>query len=400
MIRSTKTSTKFSNKEKKNELNSFIDEYRNVVSQFVDLLWNEPKIPSLLPKELTSQVDTWLSARMLQCAGKQASAIVRGTQKKQKQRLYIIDKLNSEGQFKKARRLQRIYDEASVSKPNISQVEPELDSRFVKIDLENETSFDGWITLTSIGNKLKIVLPFKKTKHFNEMLRKGTLKLGVRLNKSNFTFMFDLQEVEKKPKGSVLGIDIGQTTTLSCSNGVTSKKNNHNYDLASITDILSRKKKGSKGFQKAIEHRKNYVNWTINQLNLNGIKQVNIEKIKHLRRGKRSSRGLSHWTYTEIFDKLESYCTEQGVLVKKVSPTYTSQRCSNCGWTRKSNRKGKLFKCEKCSFECDSDLNASLNITLELPEISRKQRLQQVNRIGFYWNVEGQESIVPVVQIT
>jgi len=110
MIRSTKTSNKFSNEGKLEKLHLFMDEYRKVVKQFVDLLWEAEKIPTLLPKEITSQVQTWLSARMVQCAGKQASGIVRGTKKKQSKRMFIINKMKEEGKFKKARKLQAIYD--------------------------------------------------------------------------------------------------------------------------------------------------------------------------------------------------------------------------------------------------------------------------------------------------
>ena len=52
----------------------------------------------------------------------------------------------------------------------------------------------------------------------------------------------------------------------------------------------------------------------------------------------------------DIFDKLESIALDAGVQIKKINPTYTSQRCSSCGWTRKSNRKGKQFKCGQCGF--------------------------------------------------
>jgi len=87
-------------------------------------------------------------------------------------------------------------------------------------------------------------------------------------------------------------------------------------------------------------------------------------------------------------------------IVKQVTPTYTSQRCSKCGWTRKSNRKGKQFKCGSCSFECDSDLNASINISLDLKPIGKKERLLNKNRTGFYWNLVSEERIVPHVQET
>ncbi|HUU86538.1 MAG TPA: transposase [Candidatus Glassbacteria bacterium] len=396
MIRSTQTTLKFSNKQKRRQLNEFIKEYKTVTSTFIDLLWEEIKIPKLIPKELTSKINTWLSARAVQCSAKQASGIIRGSRKKQEQRKYVINEFNELKMFKKARKLQRIYEKNLVSKPNLKDVNPELDLRFIKIDLENDTSFDGWLTIKQIGNRQRIILPFKKSWHFNEMLSQGKIKGGVRINKKDVTFMFEIEGVENKETGNTLGIDIGKTNVISCSNNHISKPNKHNHDLNSILNIMSRKKKGSKGFSRCKDHRTNYINWSINQLNLNNTKQVNLENIKHIRKGRKNSRMLSHWTYTTIFDKLVSRCEEQGVLVLRISPTYTSQRCSKCGWVRKSNRKQKQFKCDKCSFECDSDLNASVNLSLNLKAISKKKRLLQKNRTGFYWNEVRQEYIVPV----
>jgi len=397
-IKSTKTTIKFSNTGKLIKVNNLIEEYTSVIEQFVDLLWNFNNIPILLPKEYTSQINTWLSARMVQCAGKQASGIVRGTKKKQEKRIYIIKKLKSEGRYKKSRKLQRIYDNVNTSKPKIDNVCLELDSRFIKIDLDNSTNFDGWITITSIGDRQKIILPFKRNKHFNKLMKNGYLKGGVRLSRKDIVFMFDLPETQKRSNGGTLGIDIGQITTLSCSNNTVSKVNKHGHDLNSINTIMSRKKKGSKSFQKCVNHRKNYINWSINQLNLDNIKEVRIEKIKNLRRGRRTSRKLSHWTYTDIFSKLESYCNDSGVHLITVNPTYTSKRCSNCGWTRNGNRKGKEFECRNCNFTIDADLNAARNIAINLNPIWYEKRQQYNIKDGFYWNIVGQKPIVSVVQ--
>ena len=396
MIKSSKLSVKFANASKREQLDVFIAEYRRVVSVFVDLLWMDEKIPCLLPSDTTSKIDSWLSARAVQCAGKQASGIVRGTRKKQEKRLFMINKLLGSNLIKKAKKLQGIYDRVVTSKPSIATVNPELDGRFIKINTKNNTSFDIWLTISSLGNKLKLVLPLKRSKHFNELDSKGAIKAGVRLGPSAVTFMFDLPDVPKKEQGAVLGIDIGLKSVLSCSDGVASYRDTHGHDLDSILQVMTRKKKGSLGFKRSKSHRKNYINWSINQLNLRNYKEVRLENIKHLRRGRRSSSLLSHWTYTEIFDKLKSKCEEQGVLVTQISATYTSQRCSACGWVRKSNRKGKLFRCGSCSFEHDADLNAAKNIALPLIGIPKQQRLLQANRAGFYWLVEGQEPIVPV----
>jgi transposase len=131
-------------------------------------------------------------------------------------------------------------------------------------------------------------------------------------------------------------------------------------------------------------------------LNLDGVKIVNRENIRHLRKGKNTSRMMKHWNYAELFEKLDSKLIDAGVQINKLNPTYTSQRCSCCGWVRKGNRKKKQFKCDKCSFECDADLNASINLSLPLLPIGKQQRLKQLNRTGFYWNVERQDFIVPV----
>ena len=399
MIKSTKVTLKFSNLEKINQLHKIIDEGKVVLSQFIDILWGMDDVPKFLGKDIIHKIDSWLSYRMLACIGKQASGIVRGTRRKQGKRLHMINKFLSDGKTRKAKKLQQIYDKAKVSKPDVDHVELDLSENIVSINLENDTSFDGWLTFSSIGNKTKLAIPFQKTKHFNELLSKGKLRKGIHLSKESVTFSFEVLGKPKKEKGSTLGIDIGQTTLLSCSDNYTSKTDNHGHDLTSITNKISRKQKGSLGFQRASSHRKNYINWSINQLNLKNIKQINIENLKNIGKGRRISRKLSHWTYADIFGKLESYCEEQGVLVNKVNPTYTSQRCSECGWTRKSNRKGKLFKCGKCGFMLDADLNASRNIALEgLLAIRKPQRLKQPNRLGFYWNVLGQEPMVPVVQ--
>jgi len=392
MIRSTKASLKFSNHNKLETLHAFIAEYKKVVSTFVEMLWNEKTVKPLIPKEFTSKIDSWISKRAIQCAAKQASGIVRGTKQKQERRLFQIKKLQSEN--KNPSKLQKIYNNVKTTKPVVDHIEAELDSRFVKINMENKTTFDGWVTLTCLGNKIKINIPFKKHKHFNKLLLKGKIKDGIRISNYMITFMFDI-EVKPKTKGATIGIDVGLKSTLSSSNGQVIQTDKHGHDYMSICKKLSKKKKGSKGFRKVRSHRTNYINWTINQLNLNDVKEVNREEIKNLRKGKRQSRLMSRWNYGELFDVLDKKLEDKGVRVNKLNPTYTSQRCSQCGWVRKGNRKLKLFMCDKCCYQQDSDMNASINLSLKLKPIGVQQRLKHENRTGFYWNVDDQVLIVP-----
>jgi putative transposase len=400
MIRSSNVSIKQANLQKQLEVQRFIDEYKKVTQLFVDILWEMEHVPTLIPKELTSTVETWLSARAIQCSAKQASGVVRGTRKKQKDRLYRIKQLNIEGKFKQARKLQLYHDKTACSKPNLKTCQPELDSRFVQIDFNPSTSsFDSWITISSIGNSLKLILPIKKQKHFNELLSKGTLKGGIRLSNSSVNFMIEIPDPEPKALGQLIGIDVGQKSILTVSDGTTVDKDKHNHTYQTICNKLARKKKGSKAFKRAQNHRKNFIGWALNQIKWSDVKQINCENIKNLRYKKVTSKGLRHWNYKELFDELEHKCEENGVQILKLNPTYTSQRCSTCGWVQKKNRHGKQFKCASCGFTADADLNASINISLPLMELTPKQQWSsKANRTGFYWLLKSEELIVPHTQ--
>ena len=54
---------------------------------------------------------------------------------------------------------------------------------------------------------------------------------------------------------------------------------------------------------------------------------------------------------------------KKGGEVIEVDPKFTSQKCSCCGYISKENRKSQSkFRCVKCNFRLNADLNASLNI--------------------------------------
>jgi putative transposase len=49
--------------------------------------------------------------------------------------------------------------------------------------------------------------------------------------------------------------------------------------------------------------------------------------------------------------------------VEKISPAYTSQRCSACGHVAGENRESQaVFACTACGFACNADVNAAKNI--------------------------------------
>ena len=412
MIRSSKHSLKYTNQNKRDNLSLFLDEYRRLLQVIIDDLWqnglesffdiqkNKLRIPSFLPNDYLKRHDSWLTARMKQAVGKQACSMLRAAVKKRSKQLYVLKKLQKEQEDSSD--LQKAIDIQSLIKPDASNSNPELDSRFV--DFKEDSSFDLFVKVKTIGRKISLLIPIKQTKVGNKWNKKGNIKSAIRLSEKNLYLMYECEEAEKKTQGTIVGADQGISTALTLSDSQVTKACPHGHTLSSIQKKLARRRKGSNGFQKAVDHRLNYVNWSLNQLDFRNIKEVRFEKVKHIRKGRRSSRFLSHWTYPLIKQKLTSISESEGFRIVEVDSQYRSQRCSNCGWVRKANRRQKLFSCDQCGNSLDADLNASLNLRLDLFEIPKKVRLRKLNRTGFYWNSEGlflvnQERIVPDIPV-
>jgi len=49
--------------------------------------------------------------------------------------------------------------------------------------------------------------------------------------------------------------------------------------------------------------------------------------------------------------------------IEKISPMFTSQRCSACGHVAAESRKSQaVFACTACGYACNADVNAARNI--------------------------------------
>ena len=54
--------------------------------------------------------------------------------------------------------------------------------------------------------------------------------------------------------------------------------------------------------------------------------------------------------------------------VEKISPAFTSQRCSACGQADRDSRESQaVFRCTACGFACNADVNAAINIAAGHP---------------------------------
>ncbi len=116
-------------------------------------------------------------------------------------------------------------------------------------------------------------------------------------------------------------------------------------------------------------------------------KIIAYEDLAHLR-GKARSKGLSRkvsgWQRSIIKERLEYKNYIYSVADPgPVNAAYSSQTCPMCGWVDAKNRRGDVFKCQKCGFAADADNVAALNLKSRLhdKEITRYTPYKKVKEI-------------------
>lgn len=72
---------------------------------------------------------------------------------------------------------------------------------------------------------------------------------------------------------------------------------------------------------------------------------------------------LRNWSYYQLQEYIKYKADKEGIIVRKIKPNYTSQKCSMCGNIDSEQRDEQAhFKCKACGYEENADFNASRNI--------------------------------------
>ena len=367
MIRSSSLTLQFATDKKLNTLNMVFDEYARVVNLYV----NEYAQSKILPKFTQLKVDTWLSARLQQCAGKQALEVVRSTRKKdfelrqkryKKVYKYFLNK-NRQQKFlsKKMSELRLNYK----IKPRFDSKTINLDTRFWTLN-KSENSFDFWVVLSSIGNKIKLCLPLKNHTHnkkFNEWKRLSSCRLLRNKGKFKIELIYEKETPVVQKEKKELAIDAGINCLLSCSDG-----KQYGVELKNLIKELNNKEQKSHSYDKKIRQIHNYIRMCVNKIDFSSLSDLILEKLKYIQIGtkgrvnKTTRKLLKNWNLGLLHTAIEQKCEENCVRLHYVNPKYTSRTCPMCGHIDKRNREGTVFKCVKCGFEDNADLNAARNI--------------------------------------
>lgn len=202
-----------------------------------------------------------------------------------------------------------------------------------------------------------------------------------RTNERWYVFlMLDIPDLKPKtaPTGTAIGVDMGLVSLLATSEGYLF--DNPRWLRQSLAKLrvaqrkVSRRKKGSKRWHKAVRQVAHLYEKIANQRNdywhkvtrelANNHSLIAIEDLKlhFMNRSKHLSLS-SYDAGLGLFVQLLAYKVEEtGCQIVAVNPAYTSQMCSECCLIIEKNLSVRIHQCHNCGLVIDRDVNAARNI--------------------------------------
>jgi len=234
---------------------------------------------------------------------------------------------------------------------------------------------DDLVSLKVCGNRIKLKYKFPKhQEHFKDWVF-GSADLVC--DKGKFYLHLSVsKDIEFNPTGSSVGCDMGITRPIVTSDNQFLGKRKWKYiNRKYFKHQRSLQAKGTKSAKKRLKKvsgKRNRFSIDCDHViskrlvlsqpkgtlialeDLTGINNLNK---KH--KSKKEKRKFSEWSYSRRRSFIEYKATLYGCSVVTVSPAYTSQTCSCCGYVDAGNRNRSAFKCLSCGFQLNADLNAA-----------------------------------------
>ena len=346
------------NPGKLERLDELAAEHQRVVQAYVDwMISHEIHLPDKYAPVPEQEISTSLSDRWQRCAWQQACGIV-----------------------------QSWYSNERENPPELHNVCIQANANVVVVEPSTTSQFDFWLRISTLAAGHPVRIPIKLYEHAKETLAQfPKLCSGVTLNRRDGEWFATFVVERKGPKArssEVLGVDIGMVSIVSTSDGrrygQVSPELRRRVEHANVkrcrkqqlNACLKRKSRPTVSLKdaKAEAFARNEIGRALNQMldELPGGVKVALERltVKDMRfKSRQMNRALRASQLGYVREKLKFKLDERGVRYRSVQPAYSSQQCSQCGFTIPMNRRSQAeFHCPWCGFEANADENAASNI--------------------------------------
>lgn len=233
--------------------------------------------------------------------------------------------------------------------------------------------FGNRISIPKVGRVKLSELPRFEGKLLKAVVSKKAGKWFIALS-------YDLQDLPEKQIVSAIGVDLGISKSMVCSDGkfyqTPVKLKLFEKRLRILQKSLARKKKGSNRW-KQVKERLSLLYYRIQCMRDDFLHKVSSKltsenqvvcleelNVKGMSKNHNLSKHILNQSFSK-FTKLLSYKAQVLLKVDRFFPS--SQLCPRCGNKQKMGLSKRIYSCS-CGYEQDRDYNASLNILLKAIE--------------------------------
>ena len=259
----------------------------------------------------------------------------------------------------------------------------QANTNVVVIEPSNTPQFDFWLRISTLDAGHPVRIPITLYERARETLAQfPKLCSGVTLNRRDDEWFATFVVERKGPKAQsskVVGVDIGMVSIVSTSEGRrygqvspelrrrVERANAKRRRKQQLNACLKRKGQPTVSLNddKVEAFARNEIGRALNQMldELPGGSKVALERltVKDMRfKSRQMNRALRASLLGYVRDKLKFKLDERCIRYRSVQPAYSSQQCSQCGFTLPMNRRSQAeFHCLWCGFKANADENAA-----------------------------------------
>lgn len=145
------------------------------------------------------------------------------------------------------------------------------------------------------------------------------------------------------------------------------KNKNKQEGGATYRNINKNRIKTQKKYKQLSNIRNDYQNKVISEIVKTKPSSITVEKLRisNMMKNRHLSKAISEQSLYTFKEKLRNKCSEYNIELREVDTFYPSSKlCSFCGFKKINlSLSERTYHCDNCGFECDRDLNASINLS-------------------------------------
>src|SRR6266700_5821445 len=283
--------------------------------------------------------------------------------------------------------------------PTLRQPCIQANVNVVKLEESHVETYDYWLIISTLEKSQPIQVPVNPAAYHKRALTDSKthkvkkLNSSVQLNQRDgvwwLTLSYDEEvTVQTPPDAPVVGIDVGIANFVTTSTGkhygafYTNLRARHKRDRAKRRRKAKLRaclqKKGASKLpstssctgQRLMRHVKQEINRAVNQCFIDpehtevqfAYEQLSVASMRFKARAQNAllrACNVAHIQQRSVWNG-----QKRGVVATPVISAYSSQECSVCHYTDRSNRPNQqTFCCKVCGFEVHADHNAAINLS-------------------------------------